>query len=263
MIKAIFFDVDGTLIPLETGIMPVSTTQCLHLLKKKGIKCVVCTGRHKTALDGLPLEKSDFDGFLTLNGQLCLDGNLNVYGGNEIDPGEVEILAGIFRAKKIPFLLIGENSMYINYVDNIVLDTQMHTNGNIPDISEYKGEQIYQCCAFVTHEQRDLLESILDECDITSWFDTGIDIIPKHGGKDVGMEKFLEKYGMTREETMAFGDGENDIPMLKFAGIGVAMGNASDAVKEAADYVTDNCIDNGIIKALIHFGIIGKNEIEI
>ena len=55
---------------------------------------------------------------------------------------------------------------------------------------------------------------------------------------------------------MAFGDGENDMEMLRFAGIGVAMGNSSDPVKAAADYVTDTVDNDGIEKALRHFGMI-------
>ena len=61
---------------------------------------------------------------------------------------------------------------------------------------------------------------------------------------------------MDRSEIMAFGDGENDMDMLRFAGIGVAMGNASDMVKAAADYVTDTVDENGIEDALRHFGLI-------
>ena len=55
---------------------------------------------------------------------------------------------------------------------------------------------------------------------------------------------------------MAFGDGGNDIEMLRYAGIGVAMGNADDAVKAAADYVTTSVDDDGIMNALKHFGLI-------
>ena len=68
--------------------------------------------------------------------------------------------------------------------------------------------------------------------------------------------QYLDENGLKREEIMAFGDGENDIDMLKFAGIGVAMGNASDEVKAAADYVTDSVDADGIAKALKHFGLI-------
>lgn len=262
MIKAVFFDVDGTLIPFETGKMPETTSRCIELLRKQGIKCIVCTGRHKCALDTLPIDLDAFDGFLTLNGQICLDDKRQMYSANEIDPGEAEILISTFRAKKIPFLLIGEDSMYINYVDDMVINTQQNTNGKIPDISEYKGEKIYQCCAYVTDRQREVLSAVLDECSITSWYSTGIDIMPKGGGKAAGMGRFFEKYNITKEETMAFGDGENDIPMLTTAGIGVAMGSASEMVKQAADYVTDSAANDGIMKALVHFGLIDEAQLK-
>ena len=57
-------------------------------------------------------------------------------------------------------------------------------------------------------------------------------------------------------QTMAFGDGENDITMLKCVGIGVAMGNGKEELKKEADYVTADIDDDGIEKALIHFGVI-------
>ena len=96
----------------------------------------------------------------------------------------------------------------------------------------------------------------MDECAVTSWSDTGIDIIPKEGGKSAGIRKYLEEQGLDRSEVMAFGDGENDIEMIRFAGIGVAMGNAAESVKAAADYVTDTIDNDGIEKALRHFGLI-------
>ena len=66
----------------------------------------------------------------------------------------------------------------------------------------------------------------------------------------------MKQYGISNEEIMAFGDGENDIDMLKFAGVGVAMGNANDRVKRHADYVTD-CVDqDGIKKALQYYKMI-------
>ena len=71
-----------------------------------------------------------------------------------------------------------------------------------------------------------------------------------------GIQEYLDRLGISVRETMAFGDGHNDIEMLRFAGIGVAMGNASDEVKGAADYVTDSVDEDGIALALQHFGLI-------
>jgi len=66
----------------------------------------------------------------------------------------------------------------------------------------------------------------------------------------------LDYFGISLEESMAFGDGGNDVLMLKHVGIGVVMGNAEDEVKLAADYVTDSVDEDGIEKALRHFGVI-------
>ena len=79
---------------------------------------------------------------------------------------------------------------------------------------------------------------------------------PACGGKPVGMQKMLERFGLRREECMAFGDGANDIEMLQYAGLGIAMGNGDDEVKRAADYVTDAVDADGIVNALRHFGLL-------
>ena len=66
------------------------------------------------------------------------------------------------------------------------------------------------------------------------------------GGKEIGMQALNARLGIAPEETMAFGDGENDVGMLKYAGVGVAMGNASDAVKAQANYVAPGVDTGGI-----------------
>ena len=66
----------------------------------------------------------------------------------------------------------------------------------------------------------------------------------------------LARYGIAPEEAMAFGDSENDASMLRAVGLGVAMGNATPAAREAARYVTDDAENDGIYHALKHFDII-------
>ena len=259
MIKAIFFYVDETLLSQKQGKVPISTQRALRRVRKKGIKIFIATGRHMIELSKLPVMEIPFNGYLTLNGNLILDENKKAYAGTPISADEVEILSGIFRAKKIPFVMISADKRFINYVDDVVVETQASTHGTIPDIgnvSDYDGEKIYQCIAFVQDRERKVLDEILDECSITSWNPTGIDIVARGSGKAAGIAQFIEEQGLDRSEIMAFGDGENDIEMLKFAGVGVAMGNASDEVKAAADYVTESVDDNGIENALKHLGLI-------
>jgi hypothetical protein len=83
-----------------------------------------------------------------------------------------------------------------------------------------------------------------------------MDVVPEGGSKSVGIDAICRSYGIAPDETMAFGDGQNDIEMLRHAGIGVVMGNAAEEVQAAADYVTASVDEDGVSRALRHFGLI-------
>ena len=115
--------------------------------------------------------------------------------------------------------------------------------------------------AYLEKDGQDRIERDLgSDCKITHWSSRAIDIIPAGGGKARGMEYFMRKLGFLPSETMAFGDAENDIDMLKYAGIGVAMGNAEERVRYSADYVTERADQDGIRRALEHFHMIREEN---
>ena len=97
---------------------------------------------------------------------------------------------------------------------------------------------------------------LMPGCKAVRWYPTFVNVIGEQSGKPVGIAKVCEKYGLGIDEIMAFGDGGNDVDMLRFAGTGVAMGNAADNVKQAADYVTADIDDDGVFEALKHFDVI-------
>ena len=88
------------------------------------------------------------------------------------------------------------------------------------------------------------------------WCDLFCDIVPKSSSKPKGVQATLDHFGISGAETIAFGDGGNDATMLEYCTLGVAMGNGTDEAKAAADYVTADIDDDGIAKALRHFGLI-------
>ena len=82
-------------------------------------------------------------------------------------------------------------------------------------------------------------------------------MVPREGGKAFGVAATLERYGLSPEEAVAFGDGENDLSMFDAVGTSVAMGNAWDVVKDRASLVTTDVDDDGIWKACERLGLLG------
>lgn len=100
------------------------------------------------------------------------------------------------------------------------------------------------------------METVMPNSLASRWTPLFADVNPQGQSKQVGIDIFCKHFNIDIAETMAFGDGGNDISMLKHVGIGVAMGNANPEVKEIADYITDDIDSNGIANALKHFGIV-------
>ena len=256
MIKAVFFDVDGTLVPYGAKRVEQSARTAIAKLQAKGIRCIVATGRHYGQFKKLPAGDIPFDGYITLNGQIGLDRDGQVLFGMPITGKAREFLLRAFQEHHFPALLIERDRAYMNYIDEQVERLQSTIGTPIPPVEAYTGGDIYQICAYISERQEEVLAEIWEDCVITSWIAGGVDIVGKGGGKVAGIRRYLELYGIRPEETMAIGDGENDMQMLRFCGIGVAMGNSLETVKECADYVTGNADADGIADALKHYQLI-------
>jgi Cof subfamily protein (haloacid dehalogenase superfamily) len=256
MIKAAFFDVDGTLVSHKTRSVPQSARQAIAKLQSAGIQCIVATGRHIRELKKLPAGDIPFDAYITLNGQLILDEKLQRLYGIPVTGPAKDILLRMFTNRELPALIVEEEENYVNYVDARVEEVHREISTPLPRVAPYSGEDIYQVCVYLTKENEEPLEELEGLCVMARWGFGGLDIIARGGGKMTGIQWYLERCGIDPAETIAFGDAENDIDMLRLAGIGVAMGNAGEAVKQAADYVTTDIDDDGIANALKHFGLI-------
>ncbi len=256
MIKAIFFDIDGTLVSFKTHQIPESTFLALKKLKENNIKIFIATGRGK---DGLfVLKDFEFDGYITLNGQYCYTKDKIIYE-NTINKNDLKHLLDYLDVHPFPCGFTEENTKYFNMRDERVDEIHAIThNDDHPagDCSQVIHHKVYQCMCFVNEKEEKELLKVMPHCIAARWHPLFCDISPIGGTKQNGIDQFLKYYDIDLSETMAFGDGGNDKQMLEHVAVSVAMGNANDELKQMADYITDDVDNDGIVKALQYYNLI-------
>ena len=257
MIKAVFFDIDGTLVSFQTHTVSTAVLQGLHRLHQQGIRLFLSTGRHKSIVQPVR-DLFPFDGCITLSGQYCFAQD-RVLRSVPFAPEGVDALVGLMERSNVPCIFLEEDDCYLVNPGprSRVFPDQLAVP--LPPSAPARravGRQVFQATAFLTREEQQALEDPFPGLEVMRWHPDFVDVISPGGGKDRGMDAILDFFGISLEETMAFGDGENDIPMLRHAHIGVAMGNADALVRSQADFVTGTVDEDGILSALEHFGLL-------
>ena len=258
MIKALFFDIDGTLVSFNTHEIPSSTLAAIAEAKAKGIKIFIATGRPKAIINNLSelQDRNLIDGYITMNGAYCFIGEQVIYK-SAIPQEEVKAMAAFCEKKGVPCIFVEEHNISVcqpnDMVKKIFYDF-LHVNV-IPTVSfeEATSKEVIQMTPFITEEEEKEIRPSIPTCEVGRWFPAFADITAKGDTKQKGIDEIIRYFDMKLEETMAFGDGGNDIQMLSHVGIGVAMGNATDAVKARADYVTTTNTKDGVAAAIEHF----------
>ncbi len=258
-VKAVFFDIDGTLAAVKSHIIPKSTREAVRRLREKGICCILSTGRHpleveeENILPGL-----DFDGGIWLTGQFCeLRGTCILQ--NCFTKEQLIILREFLEERRRSCIFFEKDAMYCNLVDERIKKEQTGIGTAVPpvrDIGDLEKREILQMVPFIDKAEEEALLALLPECRLTRWGEGVVDFLPAGGGKEQGILAVCRELGITPEQVIAFGDAENDIAMLRLAGLGVAMGNGEPEAKAAADYVTERIEEDGIWKALVKFEVI-------
>jgi hydroxymethylpyrimidine pyrophosphatase-like HAD family hydrolase len=167
----------------------------------------------------------------------------------------------ILFAKRLKFglTLIEENEGHINMIDDRVISAHEKYGTRFPQprrFPDHYDRTVYQMIAFCDEFEESLFLPHLENCKSARWDEYAVDIMLQDSDKSKGVMSVLDYYGLKPEEAMSLGDGQNDVEMLSYTGIGVAVGRADPAAKKAADYVTDDIDDDGWAKAFIHYGLI-------
>ena len=251
-----FFDVDGTLSDMQTKRISEKTLEALRRLRENGVRICIATGRAPCLLPDLGGIQADV--FLTCSGALCYDENGIIFS-NPIAAPAVQQLIRNAEAIGRPVAVLTKTRLAANGLDADLVQYYAFADWELtvaPDFEEVSRGEVYQVVMSCLAADHAAILSGVEGAAITGWWDRAVDIIPVGGGKGLGVEKILEHYGLERSQSIAFGDGENDMEMLQSAGTGVAMGNAKPALKAMADEVCLSVAEDGVYHYCVSHGLI-------
>ncbi len=254
MTKALFFDVDGTLVSFNTHRIPQSAVDALAEAKRRGAMVFISTGRPMRLINNLDAIQHLVDGYITANGACCSVGG-EVVACREIPNPEARALIGAAGSEGFAMLVVGESRLTV-VNDGADVDRyfrQMLAVSDLGDgtaLADVLAERIVQLTPIIDEAAERRLMPLLPTCVSARWFPAFTDITARGADKGTALMTVAAHLGIDREDTIAFGDGGNDKSILQAAGTGVAMGNAPDDVKAVADYVTASVDEDGIARAL-------------
>ncbi len=255
--KIIFFDIDGTLIDMQKKHISAKMLETLMRLRERNILICIATGRSPLALPCL--DGVEADAYATFNGSYCYTRQQTIFK----NPIPAEDVRAIIK-----------NAASINRPVSIATAGRMAANGKDEDLVAYfsfaemdvvvaddfedmaNRDEIYQVMLGCRAKDYAGLLQNTRNAKIAAWWDRAVDIIPADSGKRVGVEKVLAHFHLQKSEAMAFGDGNNDIDLLQAVGLGVAMGNASEQLKMAADDICGHVAEDGIYQYCAAHGLI-------
>ena len=264
MIRAVLFDCDGTLLSHKTNRVPDSARKALELLKRKGIRNILCTGRHRSELRNLrQLDGLDFDAYITVNGACTYDQS-GILSACPISSETAQIVYQYLSSHELPVQFFLDEDTFISCVNETVIRSQASIHTPVPpigDLSRILREPVYLMVPFGIREAEEMI-SLLKDVQVTRWNKhDAIDIVSVSAGKGMGVRAIMDAYGLTKEELMGFGDAMNDAGMIEAVGTAIVMGNGEESLKQMADYVTDDIDDDGVYNALIRLGVLHEEEL--
>jgi len=257
--KLLVLDIDGTLANSNKEITKATKDAIIRLLDK-GHYCMLASGRptHGMEWAAQELEFSRFGGYLlSYNGARIIKYDSMETVFEEKVPKELipEIYKFAVEHKCGIISYDGDTIISGNGIDQYV-ELESRINDllikQVDNFFEYFDKDVIKCLLCVNPSKAECLAVELkgivgDRADVFRSEPFYIEVMPKGVDKATSIAKLLTSIGVSRENVIACGDGFNDISMLRFAGIGVAMGNAQQAVKEVADIITGTNDENGLI----------------
>jgi len=257
-IRLFVFDVDGTTFDHSIYAIREQTLLGLQKLKQKGYLLCLSTSRSKDEMKDLPETFLGlFDVIVSLAG-CCIEMKDHKIT-HAIRQDQLEAALHYMDENEITYrYATKEGRSFMNRHEQWVEDIFYRLYHMVPERKKYEKEEVLHINYYLNdhpalHKRN--IESIIPNA-VHTYLKVTTEITPEGVDKATELLRTAGYYGLNAENVCAFGDGDNDISMLKAAGFGIAMGNGTAACREAADYVCEDIREDGFYKALCHFGFI-------
>lgn len=266
--KLIVTDMDGTLLNSK-GEVSIENKEALKELQSRGIHVAIATGRIYTTAKVYAKYLGIVTPIICCNGAMVknLENNEKIYS-KAIDKEDCLKIVEICKKHNLYFHFYSDDTIFGEELKNKMLyfsewaktlkEEDRIKIEIVKDIKEvFERETIYKFG--IQSENLELLDIVRDEinsslnCEAHKSLSDMLDIMSKGVTKGNAIKSLAQSLGVELEEVIAIGDNENDISMIKYAGLGVAMGNAEDKVKRVSDFVTDTNDNHGVSKVIKEF----------
>jgi Cof subfamily protein (haloacid dehalogenase superfamily) len=258
VIKAVFFDVDGTLLSEKDRSLSQHTEESIRALIRKGIHIIFVTGRPHHLCE--EFKHLGIETIISANGALitCRDERIH---RSILSPSMVREFSdfAVTQGHAVSYFTELFSMNGACRTDSRVTEALRQTLGimEYPQQMMTLDEDTYCMCLYANEAETKDYREKFPSLRFVRFHPYVCNVLEANEvNKAAAAQTFLTYLNVRREETMAFGDGENDIDLLQYAGVGVAMGNGGERVKQIADYVTLKASEDGITHALRHFKLI-------
>lgn len=260
-IKIVFFDIDETLLIKDEDRIPDSVVPALNKLKENGIITAIATGRTPSNFPPKIKEliaQTGIDLFVTINGQY-IDYKNAPLEKNTLPTEKIQKLVDFFEKHQIEYAQISPTDTAISAATEEVRGALDPLKGHYyVDKDFFKNNDVFQILAFYNKTKDELVQNsgVLAGLQSVRWHKDSMDLFDANISKASGIASAIRHLGFEMENVMAFGDGLNDIEMLRTVGVGVAMGNAHEDVKKIARHITRPIDQDGIHYFLKQAGLL-------
>lgn len=252
------FDMDMTLLDHASWKIPDSASRALSRLREK-YHIVIATGRDLDSKFSAGLkELVEPDAIIHLNGTKITVGDVAIYE-HLMDKDLVRRLLEFTEGKEFGMgITTGTEDYYINQEWIIRHDMRRwgETDRNFQDPWELLNQKVRTLTYIGEEAGAQLVEAAFPEVKLPMFSSKeGADVIELAASKSEGLKRLCQYYGISMEDTVAFGDSMNDYEIIRDAGIGVAMGNSIEPLKAVADYVTTPIDQDGVWNACVKLSL--------